>query len=174
MVGVAVMLGVFVIDGVIVFVGVLVGVLVGVGVLVVVFVGVGVLVGVIDKDIDMVGVTVGVIVLLGVTVGVIVLLGVTVGVIVLLGVIVGVGCGVGVKTTTSALSGLNGSIKPYLVFNILKLCLTCPAFNGSTYILNALKSPTKLPPNSFSRIIFVVKAEYDVLFNILVGNNSGS
>jgi hypothetical protein len=32
----------------------------------------------------------------------------------LLGVIVGVGCGVGVRTTTGALSGLNGSINHIL------------------------------------------------------------
>lgn len=145
-------------------VSVLVGVTVFVGVLVCVLVGVGVLVGVTDKDIDIVGVTVGVVVLVGVTLGV----------TVLVGVVVGVGCGDGVKTTTGSLSGLNGSINPYLVFNILKLCLICPAFNGSTYILNALKSPTKLPPNSFSRIMFVVNPEYDVLFNISVGNSSGS
>ena len=141
-----------------------------------VFVGVTVLVvvGVIDKDIEIVGVTVGVVVLVGVTLGVFVVVGVTLGVTVLVGVLVGVGCGDGVKATIGSLSGLNGSINPYLVFNILKLCLICPAFNGSTYILNALKSPTKLPPNSFSRIMFVVNPEYDVLFNISVGDNSGS
>ena len=97
-----------------------------------------------------------------------------VGVMVLVGVLVGVGCGDGVKAATGSLSGLNGSINPYLVFNILKLCLICPAFNGSTYILNVLKSPTKLPPNSFSRIMFVVNPEYDVLFSISVGDSSGS
>lgn len=166
--------GVSVLVGVTVFVGVLVGVLVGLGVLVCVLVGLGVLVGVTDKDIDIVGVTVGVVVLVGVTLGVVVLVGVMLGVTVLVGVVVGVGCGDGVRTTTGSLSGLNGSINPYLVFNILKLCLICPAFNGSTYILKALKSPTKLPPNSFSRIMFVVNPEYDVLFNISVGNSSGS
>ena len=47
----------------------------------------------------------------------------------------------------------SGSNKLYLNFNILKLCLICDASNGSVYILNALISPTILPPKYSSNLI---------------------
>ena len=135
-------------------------------------VGVTVMVGVMVGVTVMVGVMVGVIVFVGV--GVIVLVGVMVGVGVFVGVVVLVGVGDAGMIGSILSSGLNGSINLYLDFNSLKLCLTCPAFRGSTYILNAPTSPIKLPPNSRSRIMFVVKPEYCVLFNMFVGANSGS
>ena len=80
---------------------------------------------------------------------------VSVGVCVIVGVIVGVTVGVGVAVTDGA--GGNPQFKQskfnrsYLSWSILKLCLTIEASNGSVYILNALRSPIKLPPKISSK-----------------------
>jgi hypothetical protein len=46
------------------------------------------------------------------------------------------------------------------------LCLIWEASKGSVYILNALTSPIKLPPNISSNLMWVVKPEYIVLFKL--------
>ena len=70
--------------------------------------------------------------------------------------------------------GHSGFNNPYLFFRILKLCFTWEAFNGSTYILNALTSPIILPPKYSSNLICVVNPEYIVLSKSWVVKHSGS
>ena len=91
----------------------------------------------------------------GVNVGVGVCVEVSVGVCVIVGVIVGVCVGV----CDGVIDGAGGNKqfkqskfnKSYLSSKILKLCLIIEASNGSVYILNALKSPIKLPPKISSK-----------------------
>ena len=103
-------------------------------------------------------------------VGVIVLVGVTVCVGVFDGVFVGVdvcvGVGHGRKEYVKSFGGQSitqttqlGSNSWYLCFNNLKLWATSEASNGSVYILKALISPMKLPPNISSNFISVVNPE---------------